>query len=344
MSVQGNRQGNEISSDEKFKQSVAKLRPYFQNLWKARRRIIIINSAVLILTLVYLLFLTESYYRSTVIILPDYGSKESTLSSLASLASLAGVNVGSGSPMEVYRELLTSEAVLSPVIYAKYKTKKYPEPVNLIQYFELEPDEGLPPDQQKRKMFLTEFKDLSKSALATDVGRTDKILTVAVTMPEAQLSADVANKVVESLDSYIRTKRKSYSSEQRKYIEKRLGQVKDSLSLSENRLLAFKERNRAVYQSPALLLEQTRLTRSAEILNAVYLELSKQLELAKIDEVKDTPVLNVQEFAQNPVIKAGPRRRSALVIIMFLSLFFTIFFAMFWTDIKKYYGFLRGKD
>lgn len=343
MSEKENRQEIEISSEEKFSKSVEKIRPYIQNLWKARRKLIIINGAVLILTLVYLIFLTKPYYRSTITILPDYGSKESTLGSLASLASLAGVNVGSGSPMEVYQELLTSEAVLSPVIYAKYKTEKYPGPVNLIQYFELEPDDGLPPDQQKRKMFLTEFKDLSKSALATDVGRTNKILTVAVTMPEAQLSADVANKVVESLDSYIRTKKKSYSSEQRQYIEKRLGQVKDSLSLSENKLLDFKEKNKSVYQSPALLLEQTRLTRGVEILNAVFLELSKQLELAKIDEVKDTPVLNVQEFAKNPVIKAGPRRRSGLVIIMFLSLFFTIFFTMFWPDIRKYYGLFRGK-
>ncbi len=56
------------------------------------------------------------------------------------------------------------------------------------------------------------------------------------------------------------------------------------------------------------MLEQTRLSRSVEILNAVYLELSKQLELAKIDEVKDTPVLNIKELANNPIVKDRPEK------------------------------------
>ncbi len=59
-----------------------------------------------------------------------------------------------------------------------------------------------------------------------------KILNVTVTMPEAQLSADVANKLVESLDLYIRTQRKSYATEQSYYIEKRTEQIKDSLDCS----------------------------------------------------------------------------------------------------------------
>ncbi len=57
-----------------------------------------------------------------------------------------------------------------------------------------------------------------------------KILNVTVTMPEAQLSADVANKLVESLDLYIRTQRKSYATEQSFYLEKRTSQIKDSLN------------------------------------------------------------------------------------------------------------------
>ncbi len=149
---------------------------------------------------------------------------------MSGIASLAGVSVGAGSPTEIYQALISSEAVLSPVIYAKYKTEEYPDSVNLIQYFEIEPKNSLSPDLQKRNMFLKEFKDLQKARLATDVDRMTKILTVTATMPEAQLSADVANNIAESLDNYIRTKRKSYASEQRLYIEKRLGQVKDSLS------------------------------------------------------------------------------------------------------------------
>ena len=67
--------------------------------------------------------------------LPEYGSKSTTLSGLSQLASLAGVKVGEGAPTEIYQNLLTSETVLEPVIYAKYKTEEYKDSVNLIQYF-----------------------------------------------------------------------------------------------------------------------------------------------------------------------------------------------------------------
>lgn len=342
--IENPEQQEELSTEERFKETVEKLRPYIRNLWAARWKLVKINGVVLILALAYLLFLTKPYYTSTVTILPDYGSKETSLGALSSLASLAGVSVGSGSPTEIYNNLITSESVLAPVIYAKYKTEEYPDSVNLIQYFELKPDKNLTPELQKRKMFLAEFTALTKGRLSTDVDRMTKILTITATMPEAQLSADVANKVAESLDSYIRTKRKSYSSEQRQYIDKRLGQVKDSLSYAENRLMYFREQNRTVNQSPALILEQTRLSRGVEILNAVYLELSKQLELAKIDEVKDTPVLNIKETAKDPVIKTGPKRASALIIIMFLAVLLTSSYLMFSGRIKFYYGVMKGKN
>ena len=61
--------------------------------------------------------------------------------------------------------------------------------------------------------------------------------------------------------------------------------------------------------------------RNVEILQTVFIELTKQLEIAKIDQIKDAPVLNVKEYAKNPVKKAGPKRANALIIIMFFSYF-----------------------
>ena len=163
-------------------------------------------------------------------------------------------------------------------------------------------------------------------------------------MPEAQLSADVTNRVAESLDNYIRTKRSSYAKDQREYIEKRLGQVKDSLSQAEDRLMYFREQNRLVIQSPELILKQTRLSRNVEILNAVYLELSKQLELARIDEVKDTPVLNIKEYAKDPIVKTGPKRANTLIIIMFLSVLISAGYFAFEGNLKRYWGFVRNVE
>ena len=139
----------------------------------------------------------------------------------------------------------------------------------------------------------------------------------------------------------LEPQRKSYASEQRFYIEKRLAQVKDSLSIAENKLKNFREENRLV-ASPALLLEQGRLLRNVDILQTVYIELNKQLEIAKIDEIKETPVLNVKELAKDPIIKAGPKRAIIFVIIMFTSLLLSALYFMFRDEIKKYYGIMKG--
>jgi uncharacterized protein involved in exopolysaccharide biosynthesis len=60
--------------------------------------------------------------------------------------------------------------------------------------------------------------------------------------------------------------------------------------------------------------------RNVEIQQNVYIELTKQLELAKIDEIKDAPIVNIKEIAQNPVEKAGPRRKIMFIMILFFSL------------------------
>ncbi|MGO9481893.1 MAG: Wzz/FepE/Etk N-terminal domain-containing protein [Candidatus Kryptoniota bacterium] len=332
----------EISFEEGFKRTVEKLRPHIAELWLHRKKFVYFNVAVLLIALVVLLFLVKPYYVSTVTILPDYGSKETSLSQLSSLASLAGVSVGQATPTAVYQNLLTSEAVLSPVIYAKYKTEEFPDSVNLIQYFKVKPDNNLPSDLQKRDMFLKEFQSLTKAQITIDMDRTTNIITVSAKMPEAGLSADVVNNIVGSLDSYIRTKRKSFAVDQLDYIDKRLAQVQDSLNQAENRLKDFREQNRMVVQSPELMLEQSRLTRNVEILDAVYLELSKQYELAKIDEIKDTPIVNVRDYAKDPIVKAGPHRLTTLIVILFLSAIVSGFYFMFKANISKYAGYVRN--
>jgi uncharacterized protein involved in exopolysaccharide biosynthesis len=332
----------EISFEEGFRRTIQKLRPHVMELWAFRKKFIYFNAAVLVIALAYLLFLVKPYFVSTVTILPDYGSKETTLSQLSGLASLAGVSVGQGAPVAVYQNLLASEVVLSPVIYAKYKTEKFQDSVNLIQYFKVKPDKSLPENLQGRDMFLREFNSLSKGQITTDLDKMTNILTVSVKMPEARLSADVVNNVVGSLDTYIRTKRKSFATDQMEYVQKRMSQVRDSLTDAENSLRNFREQNRLVAQSPELMLEQSRLTRNVEILDAVFLELNKQLELAKIDQIKDTPIVNIADYAKNPIIKAGPKRLNTLIVVLFLSVLCSGLFFAFSSNIKKYVGYIKG--
>ena len=93
--------------DERFRNLLAKIRPYIKRLWELRKKLIIINAAAASIIIFYLYLLTKPYYESSVTILPEYGSKSTTLSGLTQLAAIAGVRVGGeGASSEIYQNLL----------------------------------------------------------------------------------------------------------------------------------------------------------------------------------------------------------------------------------------------
>lgn len=333
----------EISTEERIIEKIEKYRPIFKRIWEARKKLLIINFAVIVLTLVYLLIIVKPYFDSSITILPDYGSKLTSLGQLSELAAMAGVNLGGDAiPTEIYQNLIQSETIFEKVIFSKYMTKEFKDSVNLIQYFKMDLDDELPYKLRIRKAFLKLYKELTKNYVSFNIDRTTRALTVTVRMPESKLSASVVNKISESLDQYVRTQRKSYASEQRFYLEKRIFQIKDSLTIAENTLKSFREQNRVIIQSPQLILREARLIRSIEIMQTVFIELTKQLEIAKIDEIKDTPVLNIKEIAQDPIIKTGPSRLINLLTIILVSLILSTFYYGSGIRIKSYLEILKN--
>ena len=333
---------SEVREEEKsFKESIieliVKIKPRLQLLWKKKWSFITFNGIIGILAVLYLLFLTEPYFKSSVVILPDYGNKTSEmLGRFSGLASMAGIGLGNTPPTQIYQNLVAGEAVLSDVIYSKYNTSKFVRPVNLIEYFEIEPlDESSSQYLQERQMFLRLYREMVKNRISFDLDRQTSILTITVAMPEAKLSADVAHEIAISLDEYVRTQRKSYASEQREYLQMRISAVEDTLSMFEEKLKRFREQNRVINQSPQLQLEEGRLMRNVEIQQTVYTELLKQFELAKLEEVKDTPVVNLKEVPKEPILKAGPKRFLILIVIMFFSISISGIYLLYAVDIKK---------
>jgi uncharacterized protein involved in exopolysaccharide biosynthesis len=330
--------------EKRFTESLERLRPKVIHLWQVKWKIVKVNVIIGIFVAATLLLFAKPYYKGVITIVPDYGNKSLfDLGALSDLASLAGVTVGQSTPTQIYENLLESESVLGPVIYAKYKTDKFVDSVNLIEYFDIQPDTWVRPENRERKMFLEAYQTLTESIVKTEVEKLTYILNVSVTTHESKLTANVANNISESLDNYVRTKRKSFASNQRFYIEKRVNEVKDSLRTAEEKLKIFRLQNRVLAQSPTLVLAEARLARDVDVLNVVFVELTKQLELSKIDEIRDTPIINVKEPVGDPVIKEGPKRVFLFIIMMFFSFTLTCVYYIFESRIKTYIRLIKGK-
>ena len=279
-------------------------------LWQRRKFIAIVTSVATILGIVISLLLPLKF-TSTATILPD-ADKSKIPGGISDLASLAGVSLGGdGSLTKLYPTIIKSEAVLKPVIYQKFFSIQKNDSLNLIGLWELRAEKAELNYQQA-------YLALSKS-LDVAMDTKSQIITLKLEGSEPQLTADIINQVIKELDRYIRTKRNTTASEQRKFIESRLAEVKQDLSKSEDKLKEFREKNRVIGGSPQLMLEQERYIRDVSINSALYTELRKQFELIKIEEVKNVPIINVMDRATAAATKSSPKRSIIVFAFLFLG-------------------------
>jgi uncharacterized protein involved in exopolysaccharide biosynthesis len=276
-----------------------------------RRQIIKVTAIVFFLSIAFELLL-KNQYESTVIILPETDkSKLLGLSGLSDLASLAGIGGGEVSIEKLYLAIFESESALKSVIYARYKTQQFGDGVNLIQYYEIRGDSEI----VKYERMLKRLRNM----LNISQDRQTNIVTITVETEEPSLSSDILNNLTNATDDFLRTKSRSNATEQRKWIELRLKEVEKDLKHSEDSLKSFRSNNRVVSQSPELMVEEGRLTRNVEVSNSLYLELKSRYEVAKIDEIKNIPLLNILDNARLAGIKSSPHRTLAVLFLTILA-------------------------
>jgi uncharacterized protein involved in exopolysaccharide biosynthesis len=146
------------------------------------------------------------------------------------------------------------------------------------------------------------------------------VVTATAEMREPRLASDVLNSALDELDRFLREKKTTSATEQRKWIESRLIQVNAELRYAEEALKNFREKNRRVTDSPELMLKQERLLRDVEIKNTIDMELVKQAEIAKIEEIKQISTINILDEGRAPVKKERPRRATNAAIAFLLTL------------------------
>ena len=129
------------------------------------------------------------------------------------------------------------------------------------------------------------------------------IITITVdTFPE--LSKEIAESAFESIIDYSNEVTNTKGKEKRGFIESRLSEVKIDLENAENKMLLFLEENKNL-NSPSLILKSDRLGRNIMLHNQLYLSLSDQLELSKIDEKDNTSPIFLLDNATLSSYKAG---------------------------------------
>jgi uncharacterized protein involved in exopolysaccharide biosynthesis len=305
---------NSNSEVAKPQDTLSSITSIIEVTWKHRKKIAGTTFVVGVVVAIISLFLPQQFVATSTI-LPDMdflNNLQDKLGGLQDIISAAGLSGSSISPSQLYPDIMESETVLRRVIYHEYSTERFPTPVNLLTYYGFNTkDTGL---NYERCLSM-----MKKGVLSTTIDKKTLIISVEVTTPEKQLSADIANQITTELDYFQRHFRSSNASEQRKFLEQRLGEIKNDLATAEENLKDFQEKNRTVMQSAELLLEQGRLQREVDLNSDLFIELKKQYEMAKLDEIKNTPIVAVLDRAMPPATRAFPRRTFMVIISMLLA-------------------------
>lgn len=135
------------------------------------------------------------------------------------------------------------------------------------------------------------------------------LVRLRTTAPRADLAVQVNRRLLDLLNEFNLEKRRSVASAERQFVEARMTEALQELETAEGELQRFLERNRNFQSSPQLSFEAARLQRRVELRQQVYGSLAQSYEQARIEEVRDTPIITIVDRPEGPV-----RRTSASVI------------------------------
>jgi uncharacterized protein involved in exopolysaccharide biosynthesis len=229
-------------------------------------------------------------------------SRPNLPANLAGLASQFGLALPTGEANQspaFYAELLQSREILSAVVdspitlHEGVAVRKVP----LAEWFKVH---GATAALQREKT----IKKLKKAVDASVSARTG-VVTLRVRTRNPELSERISERMLSWLNDFNLEKRQSQASAERRFTEARVEEARQQLREAEDRLLVFTQRNRDTRSSPLFSLEQDRLSREVSMRQQVYTSLVQAYDRAKIEEVRDTPVITVLQAPEQPV-RADP--------------------------------------
>lgn len=100
------------------------------------------------------------------------------------------------------------------------------------------------------------------------------------------------------------------------------GKIKDSINFQKNIFIPTS-------MFPDLSLKYVRLLRTIKVQETLYQLLTQQYEMARIQETKDSPTIQILDKAQVPEKKSKPRRTVIVILSVFTSAFFSVFLSFF---------------
>lgn len=226
------------------------------------------------------------------------------VSGLASQFGLSGPGMDQTQSPTFYASLLKSREILRDAVLTIYTlpvSQNAKPRSTLVELYS--PGDG--PSATR----ITKAIDRLNSVITTTVTPRTGVVRVSIMSPSAQLSQQIALRLLDLVTKFNLETRRSQAAAERRFTQQRLDEVGAQLRAAEDRLQSFLETNREFAGSAVLRFQQDRLAREVALQQALYSTLAQSFEQAKIEEVRDTPVITVVE---QPNLAVAPNGRGVV--------------------------------
>lgn len=231
-------------------------------------------------------------------------------SAISDLAAQLGLTPGADQSQSAafYIDLVSSNVILEPVASASYTvtTSRGAAKRSLASLFGIH-------DQPPAFALSRTVKELRSRISASGNPRT-AVISVAVKAPSPELGRQILQNVLQQMDAYYANDRRQKATAERDFVEKMLNDAGVALAQAEERLSTFRQVNREYQSSPALTLENDRLTRGVRMRQQIYTAMQQSFEQARIEELRDLPSITVLD---RPEEGTASDKRTALQQMLF---------------------------
>ena len=324
-----------------------------KTIWKGRKTLIFCLIAGTILG-VFIAIATPKEYTATTIMVPQMSSGQSKMGGLGGLAALAGIDISAtqGSELSpiIFPKIVNSIPFKLELMNTPVKFTEFSKPVSLFDYYTKynkpsilgtvkkytiglpgvilkaikgKPKElNFPVDSTNQPLMLSEnqyaVKKVLDNMISLEANAKEGYLTLTVQMPEALAAAQVAQKAQELLQREIIKFKVDKAKAELDFIQERYNIAKAQAEGYQVNIAQKTDQYKKL-TSNVPQVQTARIQTQYGIANTVYIELAKQLEQAKIQVKKDTPVFTIVEPVSVPSEKSKPNRPMILFIWIFLG-------------------------
>jgi uncharacterized protein involved in exopolysaccharide biosynthesis len=300
------------------------LRSLLRLAWQRRWSLLGAALAGFVLGLVGSLFLPKKYEVHASFIATSGSSIRipSGISALAGIASQLGVlgasaeGAGVTSP-RFYGDLVTSDVLLHQVANTAFlDSTSVPVTTRPLRTIILA--HAFPTFYHTPADSLVRAVRRLRGAIVVDVDPRTGLVTVTLTARRAELAAAVMDSLLQHLNQFMTNNLQLQAGARRRFLQRRFEDIQQEVLERQDRLRSFYEANRDYRNAPALVFREAQLRRELETKQDIYTSVARSLEDARMDEVKDTPLLTLIDPPFRP---PRPRQPKPLLNGVLLAVF-----------------------